>query len=109
MRETGKDGYQSKLIKAIKKTFPGAIVLKNNANLNPGIPDLTVLYEDHWCAIEVKASAKATYRPGQEHYLEKMKNMSCSFTAYPENHEDVIDGLQQAFQPDGRPRLPERK
>lgn len=109
MRETGKNGYQSKLIKAIKETFPGSIVLKNNANLNPGISDLLVLYEDKWCAIEVKRDAHAPYQPGQEYYLEKMGKMSCAMTAYPENHKDTINGLQHAFQPDGGPRLPERK
>lgn len=97
MRETGKDGYQSRLIKDIKSRIPGSMVLKSNPNYIQGIPDLLVLNGENWCAIEAKASADAPYRPNQEHYLEVMAKMSCSFTAYPENHEDVIHGLQQAF------------
>lgn len=36
--------FQADLVKEIKKRFPGAIVLKNDANYLQGIPDLTVLW-----------------------------------------------------------------
>ena len=36
--------FQAKLIREIKKRFPGAIVLKNDPNYIQGFPDLTVLY-----------------------------------------------------------------
>ena len=97
MRETGKDGYQRKLIKAIKAEFPECIVLKNDANYLQGIPDLTVLNGDRWCFIEVKASATAPFQPNQEHYIKRAQGMSCGLVAYPSNHEETIRGLQRSL------------
>ena len=35
--------FQAKLIRDIKKRFPGCIVLKNDASYIQGFPDLTIL------------------------------------------------------------------
>ena len=40
MRETGRDGFQSRLIKDISKRFPGAIIMKNDPNYLQGVPDM---------------------------------------------------------------------
>lgn len=89
--------FQAKLIKRLKATFPGCIVLKNDANYIQGFPDLTVLYGDKWAVIECKRSSTAPYRPNQELYLEQTGKMSYSTTAYPENVEEVLNELEQAF------------
>ena len=44
--------FQKGLIDDLKKRFPGCMVLKNDANYIQGIPDLMVLYKDHWAALE---------------------------------------------------------
>lgn len=107
MRETGRDGYQTKLIKEIKDLFPGCIVMKNDSSYIQGIPDLTVLYKDRWAAIEVKASRTAKRQPNQLYYITKLDEMSFACVAYPEIHEEVINGLQQAFGSCRSTRLPE--
>ena len=48
--------FQHELIETIKSRFPGAIVLKNDANYIQGIPDLTVFYGSHWATLECKRS-----------------------------------------------------
>ena len=88
--------YQAKLIKKIEKRFKGCMVLKQDSSLRQGIPDLLVLWNDRWFALEVKASAKAPYQPNQEYYLEVLNNMAFSATIYPENEEAVLDAIQQA-------------
>ena len=90
--------FQSNLIKELKKIFPGCMVLKNDASYDQGIPDLLVLYRDRWAMLECKRSSTASHRPNQDYYIEKLGNMSFASFISPENKEEVLDELQQAFQ-----------
>ena len=89
--------FQAKLIKEIKERFPGCIVIKNDPNYIQGMPDLLVLYKDKWATLESKRSSHASKRPNQEYYVDKMNEMSFSRFIYPENKEEVLSELQQAF------------
>lgn len=89
--------YQKKLVKKLKATFPGCIVVKNDAQLKQGIPDLLVLYKDKWVALEVKQSATASHRPNQDGYVERMNEMSYATFIYPENEEAVFKELEEVF------------
>ena len=90
--------FQADLKKELKSRFPGCIVTKLDSADIQGIPDLLVLYKDKWAALEVKKSATASHRPNQDYYVEKMDNMSFSKFIYPENKEEVLDHLHQAFE-----------
>ena len=89
--------FQAKLIKRLKEIFPGCVVLKNDAGYIQGFPDLTVLWENHWATLECKKDAKAHRQPNQEYYVQMTDEMSFSRFIYPENEEDVLRELQQAF------------
>lgn len=89
--------YQKKLVKKLKATFPGCIVVKNDAQLKQGIPDLLVLFKDKWVALEVKQSATASHRPNQDGYVERMNEMSYATFIYPENEEAVFKELEEVF------------
>lgn len=101
--------FQSNLIKEIKNLFPGCIILKNDPDYLQGIQDLTVLYEDKWALLECKKSATAAHQPNQDYYVEKADNMSFSRFIYPENKEEVLNELQQAFRPRRKTRSPRGK
>lgn len=90
--------YQAKLIKKLRRMFPGCIILKNDTDYLQGIPDLTILYGLRWATLEVKASADAPIRPNQEYYVEEMREMSYSAFIYPENEREVLRELQQALE-----------
>lgn len=90
--------YQSKLIKKIEKRFPDCIVMKQDANYKQGIPDLLILHGERWAALEVKQDGKASRRPNQEFYVDKMNSMSYASFIYPENEEDVLNAMEQALQ-----------
>lgn len=90
--------FQSKLIKELKQMFKGCIVTKLDSSHIQGIPDLLVLYKDHWATLECKRSAKASHRPNQEYYVDLMDKMSFSRFICPENKEEVLHELQQSFQ-----------
>lgn len=90
--------FQEKLIREIKKRFPGAIVLKNDPNYIQGFPDLTVLYKDRWAVLEIKQSEKASHQPNQDFYILQADKMSVGRFVYPENMMEVLDDLARSFQ-----------
>lgn len=89
--------FQSKLIKELKLMFKGCLILKNDPDYIQGIPDLLILHRDKWAALEVKKSNKASQRPNQKYYIDKMNEMSFASFIYPENKEEVLYDLQQTF------------
>jgi len=91
--------FQANLIKEIKKRFEGCMVLKNDASYLQGVPDLMILYEDKWAALECKKTEKAKHQPNQDYYVEKMNEMSYARFICPENKKEVLDELEHAFKP----------
>ena len=89
--------YQKKLVNKLKLYFPGCIVLKNDAQLKQGIPDLLVLYKDKWVGLEVKRSEDAPHRPNQDYNVDKMREMSYAAFIYPENEEKIFSELKEVF------------
>ena len=93
--------FQSNLIKELKKRFDGCIVLKNDASYIQGIPDLLVLYEDKWAALECKRDEKevkqSSKRGNQPYYVERMNDMSYASYIYPENKKEVLNDLERTF------------
>lgn len=89
--------FQAGLIKELKTRFPGCIVLKNDANYIQGIPDLLILFEDMWAALECKKSKRASKQPNQEYYVDEMGKMSYANFIYPENKEEVLNEIQETF------------
>lgn len=101
--------YQARLIRMLKKSFPGALVLKNDPNYIQGIPDILVLYGTRWGALEVKQSLKAKRRPNQDYYIDLMGKMSFAAYICPENEDEVLNALQSALRIDRAPRFPKSK
>lgn len=89
--------FQSKLIKKLKDEFEGCVVLKNDSSHIQGIPDLLVLFNDKWAMLECKRSSSASHRPNQEYYVDLLDKMSFSRFICPENEEEVLHDLEQAF------------
>ena len=89
--------FQAKLIKELKVMFKGCIIVKNDPNYIQGIPDLLILYNDRWAALEVKKSEHAHHQPNQEYYVDLMDQMSFAAFIYPENKEEILYELQKAL------------
>ena len=98
--------FQGKLIKKIKKIFPDCIVMKNDPNYIQGIPDLLILNGDKWAALECKKDEKASHRPNQEYYVDKMNGMSYASFIFPENEKEILNELEQSLQPGGSTCVP---
>ena len=90
--------FQSSLIKKLRETFPGCIVLKNDPNYIQGIPDLLVLIGNRWFAFEDKRSPDAPHQPNQDYYISKMNEMSFARFVDPTNAEEIINEIQQTLE-----------
>ena len=89
--------FQANLIKELKAIFKSCIVMKLDSSYIQGIPDLLILYKDKWATLECKKHKRAKKRPNQEYWVKLMDMMSFSRFICPENKEEVLNELQQAF------------
>ncbi len=89
--------FQAELKKELKQKFNGCIVTKLDSGDIQGIPDLLILYKDKWATLECKKNEKASKRPNQQYYVDKMNEMSFSRFICPENKEEVLNDLQNMF------------
>ena len=89
--------FKTNLNKELKRVFPGCIIVHLDPTEIQGIPDLLILYKNKWATLECKKYAGASKQPNQEYYVKQMNKMSFSRFIYPENKEEVLNELQQAF------------
>jgi hypothetical protein len=89
--------YQAGLIKRLQRAYPGCVILKNDPQYQQGIPDLTVLHGRTWAVLESKTEV-GVERPNQRYYVEMLDRMSFAAFIDPSNEEEVLYGLQQAFE-----------
>ena len=95
---TKESAFQKKVKDMLKERFPGCIVIKNDPTDIQGIPDLTVLYNNHWATLECKRSVNEAHQPNQDYYVNKMNQMSYSSFIFPENVQEVLDEIQRSFE-----------
>lgn len=98
--------YQSSLIARLKREFPGIVILKNDTSYQQGIPDLSLFWMRCWAMLEVKASFDAPEQPNQGWWVQQLGEMSFAAFIFPENEEEVIHGLHQAFRTQRSARFP---
>ncbi len=89
--------FQDGLKKRLFEMFPGCKVFKMEQH--QGIPDLLVLWRDKWALLECKRWRSAHKQPNQEYWVDFYDKMSFSRFVSPENIEEVLHDLQQAFRP----------
>ena len=90
--------FQPKLIRAIKDRFPGCTVMKTDPRQIQGIPDLLVLYKNHWALLETKAWSSSKKRPNQELRVGEYNKLSFSAFVNPTNMEDILNDMERSFQ-----------
>lgn len=89
---------QTQIIKWLKDR--GCYVIKTRVlpGVPVGCPDIIALCGDKWLAIEVKKSAKAPFRPGQQATLQHLKKSNTFvYVAHPENWPIIRDEIVAQF------------
>lgn len=89
--------FKPQFLERVEELFPGCHIEINGTDFLQGIPDTTIYWGRHWAKLEFKRSAKAPKRPNQDYYIEMFDRMSFARFVTPENQEDVLRELQQAF------------
>ena len=97
--------YQAKLINKLRQMFPGCIILKNDPTYQQGVPDLIILWNDYWASLEVKPRGEFYAQANQVYFVNKLDEMSFAAFIFPENEEEVLNALQQAFESPRRARI----
>lgn len=90
--------FQAELKKELRERYPGCVVTKNDPSDMQGFPDLTVLHGRLWAELECKRETKASKRPNQEYYVNKLNNMGFSAFIFPENKAEVLAELDKYFE-----------
>ncbi len=98
--------FQKDLIKELEEMFPGCLIMKQDENYRQGIPDLLILYKNKWAMLECKRSEDSPHRPNQDYYVALCDKMSFAKFIYPENKEEVLDGLRKVFKTRRQTRRP---
>lgn len=91
--------FRAKVVKKLYATFPGCLILLNDATQLQGIPDLVIFHGDRWGMLEFKASSTSAHQPNQDYYVQMLGEMSFAEFIYPENEEEILRGLQRALEP----------
>ncbi len=89
--------YQSHLIKRLQELLPGCIVIKNDPTYRQGFPDLLILFNEKWAALEVKKNKDAHHQPNQDYYINELQSMSYAAFIFPENEEDILSEILRTF------------
>jgi hypothetical protein len=91
------NAFQARVIRKLKRRFPGCEILKNDPGYRQGILDITILWCDKWAMLEFKDHEKARHQPNQDYFVKKFNKMSFAAFIWPEIEEEVLTALQEAF------------
>lgn len=91
--------YKTALCGRIEKQWGSrCLVVRLDANLRQGVPDILLLFEGgFWAALEGKRSATAPHRPNQPYYVDLMDKLCFAAFIYPENEKAVLHELEEEY------------
>lgn len=97
--------FKSNVISKLKDMFPGCEIIQADPSYQQGILDTFIFWNSYWGALEFKKSEQANRQPNQDYYVERLNGMSFASYIFPENEEEVLNALEQAFASPRRTRV----
>ena len=85
--------------------FPGCEIIRGDSSSQQVMPDHFVLWGPYWASLEFKKSKNSRHQPNQDFFIQRLDTMSFAAYIYPENEEEVLRALEQAFKPPRRARV----
>ena len=89
--------FKSNVFDRLREMFPGCTLLHNDSRSQQGVPDTLLLWNEHWAMLEFKKSPTARKQPNQDYYVDLFDSMSFAAFIFPENEEEVLRELKEAF------------
>lgn len=89
--------YRSQLEGTIKEILPACFIMRNDAKLIQGIPDIIVLHGTSWAMLEIKVSEDAPVQPNQPYYIDLFDRMGFSAFIFPENEWEILMEMVRYF------------
>jgi uncharacterized protein (DUF736 family) len=89
--------YKKHVFDRLRLMFPGCEIIRTDSASQQGLPDHIILWGPYWASLEFKVSAKARRQPNQEYFVQRLDDMSFAAFIYPENEDEVLHALEQAF------------
>lgn len=97
-RSTPEGRFKDDLNRELLSRFPGCYILKNDPSYLQGVPDILVIWNDRWAMLEAKRASGAARQQNQDYYINLFNEKSFAAFIHPGNMEEVLDGLESAFQ-----------
>ena len=89
--------FERKFCRKLRGLHPDLYVMKNDASLIQGFPDIVVYFHDKYAILEFKRSENASHRPNQDWYVNHFAKYTYSSFVYPENADKVFRELCSFF------------
>ena len=89
--------FQKHLISKIKERYPRAVILKTDPGYMRSIPDLIILHDNNWVALETKTHSNANQQPNQSFWIIHLNDMSYASFVNPSNIEEVMYEVERSF------------
>lgn len=83
--------------KDLDERLPGGWWVKGNSMMQQGIPDQTFYHGPNWAMFEFKREANSDLQENQDYFIDKFDEMSFARFVSPENYDEVLDEVQEAF------------
>jgi hypothetical protein len=81
----------------IGKRLPEVEIFEPNATTKRSSPDMIMLGEAGWAALEFKRSKNADHQPNQDYRVFQLNEKGYATFVYPENKEEVLHDLEELF------------
>lgn len=90
--------FKVKAKQEIMKRFPDLDLDFINSGINDrSMPDLFIIGPNFWAALEFKRKKHSSHRPNQDHHIARLNKKGYATFVYPENLEEVLNGLEELF------------
>jgi hypothetical protein len=76
--------FQARVIRKLKRMFPGCEILKNDSGYRQGILDITILWCDFLGDAGIQGPEKAKHQPNQDYFVKKFNEMGFAAFIWPE-------------------------
>jgi hypothetical protein len=89
--------FKKRFKEDVVNRFPQVEIFEPNATAKRSSPDMVILGDNCWAALEFKRSEDADKQPNQDYRVSKLNEIGYANFVYPENEEEILHDLEKLF------------